>query len=113
MRFRELISRLAPSAACAALVLTVAGAAQAQNNYSVSVASGTITVSAQSPWHVNPNYPWKLVAASQTIPAASFSFTDTTATLTNAPKGTATLKGGICSNDGSSCSSFTASVTVN
>jgi hypothetical protein len=111
----------------AAAILSLAGAARADSPpYTVSVASGTVTVSVGTGYHINTQFPWK-VAQGTTPPAGGgtaptladktkFSLAATSATLANAPKGTNTLKGAYCSVDSSgntgSCTPFSTTITV-
>jgi hypothetical protein len=79
--------------------------------FDVSVTSGgTVTVTSHTGYHINKDYPWKIVSGATTIPAASFTLGDTTASVTGVPTGTATLSGAVCSD--SDCRPFHTSVTV-
>jgi hypothetical protein len=93
-----------------AAALTFAVTARADGEYGVTTPGGNVVVTAQGAWHVNAGYPWKYTVGDKSFDATAFKFTDTTATLTAPPKGTGTLKGGVCAADGGSCKSFTATV---
>jgi hypothetical protein len=90
--------------------ITFASVAHADDEFDVSVAGGKVVVSAKGAWHVNKDYPWKLTAGDVKLDKAKFSFTETTATLAGAPKGTAILKGGVC--NGGQCKNFEKAVSV-
>jgi hypothetical protein len=82
----------------------------ADNEFDVSVAAGQITVTAHTGWHINKEYPWKLVVGDAKLDKSKFSLAETTATLSGAPKGSGTLKGAVCSAD--QCRTFQKDVTI-
>jgi len=88
----------------------MAGAAQADNEFDVSVSSGKVVVTAKGQWHINKDYPWKLVSGDTKIDKSKFAMTDTQATLNGAPKGAAHLKGAVCSGD--QCKPFDKEIAV-
>ena len=61
-------------------------------------------------WHINKDFPWKLVVGDTKLDKSKFTFEETTAKLTGAPKGAGKLKGAVCSKD--QCHPFEKDVTV-
>jgi hypothetical protein len=85
-----------------ALVLVVLSASEARaenEDFDVAVASGQVTVTTHAGWHISKDYPWKLVAGDTKLDKSMFTLAETTATVSGAPPGAATLKGAICSGD--------------
>jgi hypothetical protein len=89
---------------------TVETPARADNEFDVSIAKGLITVTAHSGWHINKDFPWKLVIGDTKIDKAKFNLAETTATVSDPPKGAGKLKGAVCSKD--QCHTFEKDVTV-
>jgi hypothetical protein len=56
-------------------------------------------VTARESWHINQDYPWKLVIGDVKLDKSKFALTEKTATVADAPKGTGKLKGAVCSKD--------------
>ncbi len=98
------------AAAAALVALTAAGDARADDEFDVSVAGGKVVVTSKGGWHVNKEYPWKLTVGDAKLDKSKFTFSETTATLAGAPKGTAKLKGGVCSGD--KCKNFEKEVAI-
>jgi hypothetical protein len=97
--------------AIAALV-TFGSTARADDNYDVNVASGQVTVTAHSGWHINKDYSWAVKKGTDKVKSkADFNLAQTTATVSGVAKGTYTLKGAVCSE--SNCAPFTKEITVN
>jgi len=96
----------ASALAAAALGFTFATAtARADQEFDVTVAGGSATITAKSGWHVNKDYPWSVrkdkdVLADKT----KFTFDGETIAKVAIPAGATTLKGGVCSGD--KCKSF-------
>ena len=84
--------------------------ASAEDYFDVAVAKGKVTVTAHAGWHINKDYPWKLVVGDAKLDKSKFSLAETTATVTGAPKGTGTIKGAVCSAD--QCHQFQKDVTI-
>jgi hypothetical protein len=61
-------------------------------------------------WHVNKEYPWKLVSGDTKLDKTHFSLTETAAVISDAPSGPAKLKGAVCSGD--QCRTFEESVVI-
>jgi hypothetical protein len=84
--------------------------AAADNEFDVAVSKGQLTVTAHSGWHINKDYPWKLVIGEAKLDKSSFRLAESTATISGAPKGAGTLKGAVCSAD--QCHTFQKDVTI-
>ncbi|HVY46645.1 MAG TPA: hypothetical protein VHB21_12240 [Minicystis sp.] len=95
----------------AATTLTASRTVQAEDEYDVAAHGGTITVTTKGPWHINKDYPWKVVQQGDTkLDKSKFSLDEKSAKVTGAPKGKVTVKGAVCSGD--SCKTFAKDVTV-
>jgi hypothetical protein len=73
--------------------------ARAEQEFEVTVAAGKVTVQAKGDWHINKDFPWKLVVGDTKLDKSKFVLEEKTATVTSAPKGTGKLKGAVCSKD--------------
>lgn len=85
----------------AGLVVVVAGPAAAEEEFDVHVSGRAVTLTTKGPWHVNQQYPWKLVIQqgpdqSVTLAKHDFKLTEKTAAVTGTASGSATLKGAVC-----------------
>jgi hypothetical protein len=99
------------TAVLAAVTLsTLSSTARAENEFDVNVAKGVITVTAHEGWHINKDFPWKLVMGDTKVDKTKFSLDEKSATLKDPPKGTGKLKGAVCSKD--QCHTFEKDVTV-
>ncbi len=108
---RRMNALLGFATAClAAGTLTFTAVADADDSYAVAVTGANVVVTAKAPWHINKDYPWKVVAGDTKIDKTKFSFDEHTASVSGLPKGTAKLKGAVCSGD--KCQNFETSVTV-
>jgi hypothetical protein len=87
-----------------------ASMARADDEFDVAVANGQVTVTTRSGWHINKDYPWKLVAGDTKLEKAKFALAETTASVDGAPKGPAVLKGAVCSAD--QCHPFKKELTI-
>jgi hypothetical protein len=96
---RSKLAALAFGFLVAAAALTPSTPAHADDTFDVSASSGTVTITTKSGWHINKDYPWKLISGDTKITKDSFTIGETVATVSNAPKGHATLKGAVCSGD--------------
>jgi hypothetical protein len=102
-RVALLASALAVGAACA-FAATLATDASAEDHFvkehfDLAVAPGAVTLTTKGEFHVNQDYPWKLVSGDVKLDKTKFVFSEKTATITGAPKGKATLRGAVCSKD--------------
>jgi hypothetical protein len=107
MRIPNRISTLALLTVAA---LTTSVAAYADETHDIAVAPKTVSVSVKSGWHVNKDYPWKLVSGDKKLDKTHFVLTETTAAISDAPPGPAKLKGAVCSGD--QCRTFEEDVVV-
>jgi hypothetical protein len=103
-----------PSLALMSLVaiasLFPARTARAEEEFDVSVAGGKVTVTTKGPWHINKEYPWKVVAGAAKLDKSKFALDEKSASVAGVPKGAAKLKGAVCS--GATCKPFEKDVTV-
>lgn len=99
-------------AAAIATVMTGAGVrpALAEEQFDVVVGKGEITVVAKGHWHVNKDYPWRVMVGDKMIDKSKFALAETTAKVTGVPPGTVRLKGAVC--EGNQCMPFTKEVAV-
>jgi hypothetical protein len=103
-------TRISVLAVLVATVATFASPAVADDEFDVTTASGRVTVTARSGWHINKDYPWKLVVGDTSLDKAKFALAGTTAVVDGAPKGAGFLKGAVCSAD--QCHAFKKEVTI-
>ena len=89
--------------------LTPSRPALADEEFDVTVVGGKVTVVTKGPWHINKEYPWKITVGDQKLDKSKFALDEKSASVT-APKGTAKLKGAVCS--GPTCKPFEKDVTV-
>lgn len=82
----------------------------AEEQFDVTASKGEITVTTKGHWHVNKDYPWRVVMGDKTIDKSKFSLTETSAKVSGVPQGTAKLKGAVC--DGPQCMPFAKEITV-
>ena len=90
--------------------ISVGTPASADNEFDVNVAGGVITVTTHSGWHINKDFPWKLIIGDTKVDKSHFSLDEKTATLKDPPKGAGKLKGAVCSKD--QCHTFEKDVTI-
>lgn len=107
MRF---LGSLALSAALALASLSPSSACADDEDFDIAVSSGQVTVTAHTGWHISKDYPWKLVVGDTKLDRSKFTLAETTATVSGAPLGPATLKGAICSGD--RCHNFKKELTI-
>ena len=93
-----------------AAVLATAGLALADEEFDVAVTPGNVKVTTKPGWHINQEYPWKLVAGDKKIGKSEFQLTATSASVA-APKGESKLKGAVCFGE-SQCKPFEKVVNV-
>jgi hypothetical protein len=95
----------------ATLVLAFAAPiAHAENEFEVSVSKGQVVVTAKGEWHINQEFPWKLVVGDAKLDKTKFSLTEKAATVANAPAGVGKVKGAVCSHD--ACHTLEKEVTI-
>jgi hypothetical protein len=95
----------------AAANLTTTSAARAEDEFDVSIASGTVMVKAKSGWHMNKDYPWKLTIGDKVLDKTKFTIEEASVKVAGAPKGHGKLRGAVCSGD--SCKTFEKEIDVN
>ncbi|HZU85019.1 MAG TPA: hypothetical protein VE987_18940, partial [Polyangiaceae bacterium] len=88
--------RMFAASAVIALLGSASPPAMADAEFDVNVGKGQVTVTTHSGWHINKDYPWKLVVGDAKLDKSKFNLAETTATLSGAPKGTGKLKGAVC-----------------
>ncbi len=96
-------------AVAVALAATFGNVARADNEFDVTVTNGQVVVTAHEGWHINQEFPWKLVVGDAKLDKSKFTLKEKTATV-DAPKGTGKLKGAVCSKD--QCHVLEKAVTV-
>src|SRR4051794_35597244 len=98
------LAGLALSFMVAMATLTPARTACAEEEFDVSVSGGKVTVTTKGPWHINKEYPWKLVAGDAKLDKSKFALDEKSASVGSVPKGPAKLKGAVC--QGVTCKPF-------
>jgi hypothetical protein len=106
---RTLLLAISAIVTTAATAVTLSSPARADNEFDVSVAKGSITVTAHTGWHINKEFPWKLTIGDTKLDKSKFNLDETTAKV-DAPTGTGKLKGAVCSKD--QCHTFEKEVSV-
>jgi hypothetical protein len=67
--------------------------------FDLKIAKGEVTVVAKGEWHINKEFPWKLIVGDVKLDKSKFELGETTARVHDAPAGRAKLRGAICSKD--------------
>jgi hypothetical protein len=75
------------------------GAAKVDDGFDLKVTKGEVTVTAHGEWHINQEFPWKLVVGDVKLDRSKFELAEKTAHVQGAPPGSAKLRGAICSKD--------------
>jgi hypothetical protein len=107
------LRRSGPVLVCALLSLGLTVSARpstADDPFDVMASNGTVTTTAHGGWHVNKDYPWRATVGERSFDKAKFSFTETSATVSGLPAGTARLKGAVC--NGPQCLPFAKDVAI-
>jgi hypothetical protein len=102
--------RILATSVVLAVGFSLSATALADNEFDVAVSKGKVTVTAHTGWHINKDYPWKLIVGDAKLDKTKFSLAETTATVSGAPKGAGTIKGAVCSAD--QCHTFQKDVTI-
>jgi hypothetical protein len=84
--------------------------ATTDEGFDLSVSKGQVTVTAAEGWHINAEYPWKLVVGDTKLDKSRFALNEKTAVVTGAPPGTGTLRGGVCA--AGKCRTLALQVTI-
>jgi hypothetical protein len=82
----------------------------ADETHDIAVAPKSVSVTVKGGWHVNKEYPWKLVSGDKKLDKTHFVLGETTASIVDAPPGPAKIKGAVCSGD--QCRTFEEDVIV-
>jgi hypothetical protein len=99
-----------PLLAFAFAAITLTTAAYADETHETALAPKSVTVNVKTGWHVNKEYPWKLIIGDVKLDKTHFALTETAAIIKDAPSGPAKLKGAVCSGD--QCRTFEEDVVV-
>jgi len=78
--------------------------------FDVSLTPGTVTLTAKGEFHINQDYPWKLIVGDVKLDKTKFVLSEKSASVTGAPKGKGVLKGAVCSKD--QCHKVEKEVTI-
>jgi hypothetical protein len=101
--------RLAALSALAALVAFAPGA-RADEEFELKVEKGRVVVEAKGDWHINQEFPWKLVIGERRLDKSKFTLTEKTAVVGDVPAGVGKLRGAVCSRD--SCHTLEREITI-
>ena len=109
-----LVGAVALGAGCL-LSATIATDARAEEHISdehfdLALTPGTVTLTAKGEFHINQDYPWKLIVGDVKLDKTKFVLSEKTASVTGAPKGKGTLRGAVCSKD--QCHKVEKEVTI-
>jgi hypothetical protein len=120
LRVVRLGGAVAVAAACAfgmtlATLATLAGDARAEEHptdehFDLALTPGAVKLTAKGEFHVNQDYPWKLIVGDVKLDKTKFVFDEKTASVSGAPKGKGLLRGAVCSKD--SCHKVETEVTI-
>jgi hypothetical protein len=97
--------------AAALVAISTATDARADGEFTATGGSGSISVTANGPWHINKDGPWKVVAGGKTVVAKDkFVLGEHSATASSIPAGEVQVSVYVC--NGGSCVNKTIPVTV-
>ena len=80
-------------------LLTCAPGARAEEEFELKVSHGRVVVEAKGEWHINLEFPWKLVIGDTKLDKSKFALTEKTAVVSDVPAGVGRLRGAVCSHD--------------
>jgi hypothetical protein len=103
-------ARLFVFVAAVAAGIAVASGAGAEEHFDVSTPPGQVVLTVKGDFHINKDFPWKLVVGDVKLDKTKFTLEEKTATVSGAPKGTGVLKGAVCSKD--TCLKVEKEVTI-
>jgi hypothetical protein len=89
--------------------LALSSAANADEEFDVTVTQGKVVVKTKGSWHINLEYPWKAKVNGEKVDKTKFALTEKEASVA-LPKGKAELRGGVCS--GEQCRMFEKVVEI-
>jgi len=114
MRLTSFISgvRTLGLATVVALALaTVTSPALADDNFDLTQSKGQVTVTPKAGWHINLDYSWSVKKGADKIKSKEhFKLDKGSATVTDIPAGSYTLKGAVCSEN--NCAPFAKDIKV-
>ncbi len=84
--------------------------ARADDDVDVSVSKGQVTVVAKGDWHINPEYPWKLIVGEAKLDKSKFNLSEKVAVVRGAPAGIGTIRGAVCA--AGTCRSLVKEVVI-
>ena len=103
------IARVALALTLALAALAATTSVRADEEFDVSVTGGRVVVSVKGKWHINQEYPWRLVVGETKLDKSKFTLSSDSASV-EAPKGVGKLKGGVCNGD--QCLRLEKAVTI-
>ncbi|HLK40848.1 MAG TPA: hypothetical protein VKU41_29040 [Polyangiaceae bacterium] len=106
---RQVLAALVAIASVAA-VSVPALADKDKDEFEIIVTAHTVVVEAKGDWHINQDYPWKLVVGDTKLDKSKFELKEKKAKIENAPSGTGKIRGAVCSKD--SCKMLEREVTI-
>src|SRR5580704_16702241 len=68
------------------------GAPKVDEGFELKVTKGEVVVTAHGEWHINKEFPWKLVVGDVRLDRTKFELGETTARIHDAPAGKAKLR---------------------
>ena len=92
------------------LATTWTSSARADDEVEVSASKGQVTVVAKGDWHINADYPWKLVVGEAKLDKSKFNLSEKVAVVRGAPTGTGTIRGAVCA--AGTCRSLVKEVVI-
>jgi hypothetical protein len=96
--------------AAIAVTSTWTTSARADDDVEVKVSKGQVTVVAKGDWHINPEYPWKLVVGDAKLDKSKFNLSEKMAIVRGAPAGIGTIRGAVCA--AGTCRSLVKEVVI-
>jgi hypothetical protein len=93
--------------------LTITTVALADNEFSVTAGKGEVIVVPAQGYHVNKDYPWKVIAGDKTIDRSKWELGERQAKVGGVPAGTVRVKGAVCGGPKDACVPFEKEVKVN
>jgi hypothetical protein len=109
MLVSRIIARSSLALALAVTALVAALPAHAEDEFDVAVSGSRVVVKVKGTWHINQEYPWRLVVGDVKLDKSKFTLSNESASV-DAPKGVGKLKGGVCNGD--QCLRLEKAVTI-
>jgi hypothetical protein len=79
-------------------------------HFDLALTPGALTLTAKGEFHINQDYPWKLIVGDVKLDKTKFVLSEKTASVSGAPRGKGILKGAVCSKD--QCHKVEKEVTI-